>query len=327
MGATELSAVLDILARNDRARTDDPRLLVGNDTLDDAAVFQIADDLALVQTVDFFPPIVDDPYLFGQIAAANALSDVYAMGGQPLTALNVVAFPVEELGADVLAEILRGGEDKVREGGALVVGGHTVLDREIKYGLAVTGRAHPKFLLTNATANVGDRLVLTKAIGTGLVATAVRDGVLSLDDAGDAFTAMTTLNGAASRAALSVGATCATDVTGFSLLGHASHVARASGVTLRIHRAAVPRFAGVDRALAAGVQTAGGARNAGYLDDMVAWGDATDADRALLTDPQTSGGLLIAVAPAKLDRFLTRVTGAVPIGDVIQPGDAPLVID
>ena len=327
MGAAELSAVLDALARNDRARTDDPRLLVGNDTLDDAAVFQIADDLALVQTVDFFPPIVDDPYLFGQIAAANALSDVYAMGGQPLTALNVVAFPADELGTDVLAEILRGGEDKVREGGALVVGGHTVLDREIKYGLAVTGRAHPKFLLTNATANVGDRLVLTKPIGTGLVATAVRDGVLSLDDASDAFTAMTTLNGAASRAALSVGATCATDVTGFSLLGHASHVARASGVTLRIHRADVPRFAGVDRAIAAGTHTAGGTRNARYLDDVVQWGDATDSDRALLTDPQTSGGLLVAVAPAKLDRFLGRVTGAVPIGDVIQPGDAPLVID
>lgn len=327
MGAAELSAVLDTLARTDRARTDDPRLLVGRDTLDDAAVFQIADDLALVQTVDFFPPIVDDPYLFGQIAAANALSDVYAMGGQPLTALNIVAFPVDELGSDVLADILRGGEDKVREGGALVVGGHTVLDREVKYGLAVTGRAHPKFLLTNATANVGDRLVLTKPIGTGLVATAVRDGVLSLDDASDALTAMTTLNGAASRAALAVGATCATDVTGFSLLGHALHVARASGVTLRIHRADVPRFSGVDRALAAGVHTAGGERNARYLDDMVEWGDTTDADRALFTDPQTSGGLLIAVAPAKLDRFLTRVTGAVPIGDVIQPGDAPLVID
>lgn len=326
MGAAELSAVLESLTRADTSRTDDPRLLVGRDTLDDAAVFQLADDLALVQTVDFFPPIVDDPYLFGQIAAANALSDVYAMGGQPLTALNIVAFPSDDLGMDVLAEILRGGEDKVREGGALVVGGHTVIDREIKYGLAVTGRAHPDFLLTNATAHVGDRLVLTKPIGTGLVATALRDGVLTTDEARDALVAMTSLNGPASRAALAVGVSCATDVTGFSLLGHALHVARASAVTLRIRRADVPRFAGVGRALDARAGTAGAARNARFLEGAVDWGDATDADRAWLTDPQTSGGLLLAIPPARLDRFLGRVSGAVPIGDVLQRSSAPIVV-
>jgi selenide,water dikinase len=326
LGATELSAVLESLARSDTLRTDDPRLLVGRDTLDDAAVFALSDDLALVQTVDFFPPIVDDPYLFGQIAAANALSDVYAMGGQPLTALNVVAFPAEELGPEVLAQVLRGGEDKVREGGALVVGGHTIIDREMKYGLAVTGRAHPAHLLTNANAQVGDRLVLTKPIGTGIVTTAVRDDVVSPDDARDAFAAMTTLNGAASRAALAAGVACATDVTGFSLLGHALHIARASAVTMRIRRADVPLFESVARAIDAGVHTAGAARNARFLEDAVEWGDASDAERAWLTDPQTSGGLLLAIPPAKLDRFLGRVAGAVPIGDVIQPGNAPVVV-
>lgn len=326
MGATELSAVLDALARTDTRRTDDPRLLVGRDTLDDAAVFRLADDLALVQTVDFFPPIVDDPYLFGQIAAANALSDVYAMGGQPLTALNIAAFPSNELGTDVLAAILRGGEDKVREGGALVVGGHTVIDREVKYGLAVTGRAHPAHLLTNATARVGDRLVLTKPVGTGLVATALRDGAITLEGARDALEAMVSLNGAASRAALAVGATCATDVTGFALLGHALHVARASSVTLRIHRADVPLFAGVERAIAAGAGTAGADRNARFLEGVVDWGDATGAERAWLTDPQTSGGLLLAIAPAKLERFLGRVSGAVPIGDVLQPAHASILV-
>lgn len=326
LGATELSAVLESLTRADTSRTDDPRLLVGRDTLDDAAVFALSEDLALVQTVDFFPAIVDDPYLFGQIAAANALSDVYAMGGQPLTALNIAAFPADDLGLDVLADVLRGGEDKVREAGALVVGGHTIIDREMKYGLAVTGRAHPAHLLTNANAQVGDRLVLTKPVGTGLVATAVRDGALSEDDARDAFTAMTALNGAASRAALAVGVTCATDVTGFSLLGHALHVARASAVTLRIRRADVPRFAGVAHALEAGVRTAGATRNARFLQREVDWGEASDADRAWLTDPQTSGGLLLAVPPAKLERFLARVDGAVSIGDVIQPADAPIVV-
>lgn len=318
--------MLASLAQGQTSRTDDPRVLVGLGTLDDAAVFRMSDDLALVQTVDFFPPIVDDAYLFGQIAAANALSDVYAMGGQPLTALNIAAFPSDKLEMDVLAEILRGGEDKVREGGALVVGGHTVIDQEIKYGLAVTGRAHPDHLLTNATAQVGDRLVLTKPIGTGLVTTALRDGTLSLDEARDAFDAMVALNGPASRAALAVGVTCATDVTGFSLLGHALHVARASAVTLRIHRADVPRFSGVDRALDAGTHTAGASRNARFLAGAVDWGDASDSERAWLTDPQTSGGLLLTIPPAKLERFLGRVPGAVPIGDVLQLGDAPLVV-
>lgn len=321
MGAADLAAVLNAIPGSD-----DPRLLVGRTTFDDAAAFQISDDVALIQTVDFFPPIVDDPYLFGQIAAANALSDVYAMGGQPLTALNIVTFPAGEPGPDVLTQILLGGEHKVREADAIVVGGHTVLDREIKYGLAVTGRAHPRFLLTNAGARPGDRLVLTKPIGTGIITTAVKQGLLSAEQASEVFKSMTTLNGSASRAALAVGATCATDITGFSLLGHASHIARASGVTVRIRARDVPVFEHVANCVSQGVFTSGGRRNASYLEQLVDWGDATELDRAVLTDPQTSGGLLIALAPARLERFLMRVSGAVPVGEIIQPGDRAIVV-
>src|SRR5688500_3783206 len=195
----------------------DPRLIVGSGTMDDAGVFVLSDDFALIQTVDFFAPIVDDPYLFGQIAAANALSDVYAMGGEPLTALNIVAFPSGKLPLEVLREILRGGQDKVHEAGALIVGGHTIIDEELKYGLSVTGRAHPKKLLTNAGARAGDRLVLTKPIGTAVLATAAKRGELPDAELQQLGASMSALNAVASRAALAVGARCATDITGFGL--------------------------------------------------------------------------------------------------------------
>src|SRR5438309_638573 len=183
--------------------------------MDDAGVFVLSDDLALVQTVDFFAPIVDDPYLFGQIAAANALSDVYAMGGEPLTALNIVGFPSGKLPLEVLTEILRGGQDKVHEAGAVVAGGHTIIDEELKFGLSVTGRVHPARILSNANASIGDRLVLTKAIGTGLLATVAKRGELGTHEAAALYASMCKLNVVASRAALAVGARCATDVTGF----------------------------------------------------------------------------------------------------------------
>lgn len=321
MGAADLSAVLAQIPASD-----DPRIIVGRGTFDDAAAVIVSDDLALIQTLDFFPPIVDDPFLFGQIAATNALSDVYAMGGQPFTAMNIVAFPLDELGPDVLAEILRGSEGKVREADAIVVGGHTILDSEIKFGLAVTGKAHPRFLLTNSSAIPGDRLVLTKPIGTGIMATAARDGRIDDLRAAPVFSSMATLNGPASRAALAVGVSCATDVTGFGLIGHASHIARASGVSLRISAADIPVFQGVADAIALGATTAGAQRNAAYLEGIVDWGECDATMRAILTDPQTSGGLLLAIAPSKLDRFLGRVAGAVPIGDVIQPGDAALLV-
>ena len=315
MGPGDLSRALAALPTKS-----DPRLLVGRETFDDAGVFRLSDDLALVQTVDFFAPIVDDPYDFGQIAAANALSDVYAMGGQPLTALNIVAFPSSELPLEVLGEILRGGQDKVHEAGALIVGGHTIIDTELKYGLAVTGRAHPDFLLTNAGAKPGDQLVLTKPLGNGILATAAKRGRLSPDAQRPMMDAMKSLNGAASRAALSVGALCATDITGFGLLGHLSHIARASGVTLRVRLDAIPIFDGVREAVESGAVTDGSRRNGDYLREFVRWTSGNDEDRAILTDPQTSGGLVVAVPPARTADYLTRVAGAAVIGEVIERG-------
>jgi selenide,water dikinase len=320
MGAADLSAALGTIPIRD-----DPRLLVGRETFDDAGIFRISDDVALVQTVDFFAPIVDDPYDYGQIAATNALSDVYAMGGQPLTALNIVSFPKGELPMEVLTEILRGGQEKVHEAGAFIVGGHTVIG-ELKYGLSVTGQAHPKFLLTNAGAKAGDRLVLTKPIGTGVLTTAAKRQWIRRDEMLQALDAMKTLNGAASRSALAVGARCATDITGFSLLGHASHIARASEVSLRIQVSAVPVFPGVREALRKGATNDGARRNREYLADLVSRPGVSDEDFAILTDPQTSGGLLVCVAPSKLSAYLSRVAGAVEIGEVESRGERAILL-
>lgn len=314
MGPGDLSKALAALPH----RTD-PRLVVGRETYDDAGVFLLSDDLALVQTVDFFAPIVDDPYTFGQVAAANALSDVYAMGGEPLTALNIVGFPSGKLPIEILTEILRGGQDKVHEAGALIVGGHTIIDEELKYGLSVTGRADPRRLLTNAAARVGDRLVLTKALGTGILATAVKQRGLTSDEVRGLIASMTELNAASSRSALAVGAQCATDVTGFGLLGHASHIARASAKTLRVDVARVPVLSGTREAWRAGIRTGGAERNEDYLETLVDWGNASDVDCAVLIDPQTSGGLLVAISPERLPEYLSRVPSAVDIGEVLLP--------
>jgi len=305
---------------------DDPRLLVGRETFDDAGIFQLSEELALVQTVDFFAPIVDDPYDFGQVAATNALSDVYAMGGEPLTALNIVGFPAGSLSLDVLSEILRGGQDKVHEAGAVVAGGHSIVDEEVKFGLAVTGRVDPKRVLTNAAARPGDRLVLTKAIGTGILATAMKRGRLDPAHERTLIASMTTLNRDASRAAIAVGVRCATDVTGFSLLGHASHIARASGVTLVIQASAVPVLDGAAAALGAGIRTGGAERNVAYLQALVEWGAVPEPTRALLVDPQTSGGLLVAVPPDRVAEYLALVPGATEIGEVVPSRDAGLVL-
>ena len=314
MGPGDLSRALAALPHRS-----DPRLVVGRETFDDAGVFVLSDDLALVQTVDFFAPIVDDPYVFGQVAAANALSDVYAMGGEPLTALNIVGFPSGKLPLEVLTDILRGGQDKVHEAGALVVGGHTIIDEELKFGLAVTGRAHPKHLLTNAGARVGDRLVLTKPLGTGILATAAKQDRLSADAAAELYATMAALNRDASRAALALDVRCATDVTGFGLLGHALHIARGSGVTLRIRASEVPELRGAREAWRAGIRTGGAERNEQYLRERVDWSSSSDADRALLIDPQTSGGLLVAVPEARVREYLSRVPQAIEIGEVTPP--------
>src|SRR5256714_11959983 len=321
MGPGDLSRALAALPLKT-----DPRLLVGRETFDDAGVFRVSDDVALVQTVDFFAPIVDDPFDFGQIAAANALSDVYAMGGQPLTALNIVAFPTGQLPLEVLGEILAGGQEKVHEAGALVVGGHTVVDTELKYGLAVTGRAHPDFLLTNAGASAGDRIILTKPIGNGILATAGKRGQLRPADERAMLDAMKLLNGGASRAALALGSRCATDITGFGLLGHLADIARASNVTVRLNLEAVPGFAGVRDAVKIGAVTDGAKRNAEYLRELVEWRKGSDEDRAILYDPQTSGGLAVCVEPRQAASFLSRVAGSTVIGEVSDRGEVAIEV-
>ncbi len=321
LGHLDLSAALEPLPM-----LADPRLLVGRETYDDAGVFQLSDDLALVQTVDFFAPIVDDPYIFGQVAAATALSDVYAMGGVPLTAMNVVGFPSGQLPIEVLTEILRGGQDKVHEAGAVVVGGHTIIDEELKYGVSVTGRVHPKAILSNANAIVGDRLVLTKPLGTGLLATAAKRDQLGTAERDALYASMCKLNRVASEAAQSVGARCATDVTGFALLGHASHIAEASHVTLRIVAASVPALPGTRDMWERGMRTGGAERNAAYLQDRVEWGSASEWERALLIDPQTSGGLLVAVPAARVADYLALVPGSAEIGEVVSRRALGLVL-
>ena len=321
MGPGDLSRALAALPH----RTD-PRLVVGRETFDDAGVFVLSDDVALVQTVDFFAPILDDPYSFGQVAAANALSDVYAMGGEPLTVLNIVGFPSGKLPLEVLTEILRGGQDKVHEAGALVVGGHTIIDEEVKYGLAVTGRADPRRLLTNAAARIGDRLLLTKPLGTGILATAAKQDRLTNDQRERLVASMSQLNAAASRAALAIGVRCATDVTGFGLLGHASHIARASKLSLRIDVAKVPSLPGARDLWAAGIRTGGAERNDEYLEPLVDWDHVSPSDRALLIDPQTSGGLLLAISSESVGEYLSRVPYAVEIGEVIPPAERSIVL-
>jgi selenide,water dikinase len=276
----------------------DPNLLVGISTCDDAGVYRLSSELALVQTVDFFTPIVDDPYAFGAIAAANALSDVYAMGGRPLTALNLLAYPVSALDPETVAQILRGGADKLHEAGVVVVGGHTIDDAEPKYGAAVTGTIHPQRIVTNAAAEPGDLLVLTKPLGTGIISTAIKAAQAPDDVVAAAVASMVRLNAAAGAAMLEVGVHAATDVTGFGLLGHLREMLAASGVGAELHAAAVPVLPGTLDLLAQGHVPGGSRRN---LDAVQAWITVASAVPAhvplLLADAQTSGGLLIA-APA-----------------------------
>lgn len=272
----------------------DPRLLVGSSTGDDAAVFRISDDVALVQTIDFFTPLVDDPYDFGRVAAANALSDVYAMGGVPVTAMNVVAFPLERLGGDVLGAILRGGLDVVTAAGASVVGGHSIKDDEPKYGLAVTGTVHPDRIVSNAGGRVGDVLVLTKPLGVGAIVTAAKRGAAGPELVARAVEVMVELNADASQAALAAGVHAMTDVTGFGLLGHTLELARGAGLTAHIDAQALRWLPGVRALAERGVVTGASGRNWASYGADVRGLDDDEVLRALLTDPQTSGGLLVA---------------------------------
>ena len=276
----------------------DSELLVGLDTADDAAVYRLRDDLAVVVTTDFFTPIVDDPYDWGRIAATNALSDVYAMGGAPLLALNLVAWPREDLPFELLARVLDGGADVVRAAGALVAGGHSIDDAEPKYGLAVVGTVHPDRVFTNAGAQPGDDLVLTKPIGLGVISTAVKRDAATLELVAEAVRVMTALNAGARDAALELGDAvhAATDVTGFGLLGHASELLAASGLAGEVDAAAVPVIAGVPELVAGGMVAGGTQRNHAFVSDTTDWGPLPEADQLLLADAQTSGGLLLAVA-------------------------------
>jgi selenide,water dikinase len=278
----------------------DPNVLVGSATADDAAVYRLSDELALVLTTDFFTPIVDSPYDFGRVAAANALSDVYAMGGRPIAALNLVGFPDATLEPSVLGEILRGGADKAREAGIDIVGGHTIKSDEPIYGLAVTGVVHPGRVVTNAGARPGDVLVLTKPLGLGIVTTAAKQDQDSHGAIGRAIELMATLNRAACGAMLEVGVHAATDVTGFGLLGHLRNVTRASGVSATLGLDQVPVLEEAWTYVRAGIAPGGSHANLRYLADSVTYEDGVDAAAQLvLCDAQTSGGLLMAVAPER----------------------------
>lgn len=306
----------------------DRNLLVGANPADDAAVYRLSDDLALVQTVDFFTPIVDDPYTFGQIAAANSLSDVYAMGARPLTALNIVGFPVKTLPAEILMQILRGGADKASEAGVPIVGGHTVDDAEPKYGLSVTGVVHPQRYITARGGRPGDVLVLTKPLGTGTISTALKAGAAASTHVQQAVRWMTTLNRAGSSAMLAAGAHAATDITGFGLLGHLLDLCRASQVGARIDSAAVPFLPGALAYAEQGFAPGGTASNLSYVRPSVDFGATDESIQAILGDPQTSGGLLIALSPDHLADFSSAADGEMlvtAIGRLTVRDSQPLI--
>jgi selenide,water dikinase len=285
----------------------DPRLIVGTETADDAGVYQISEDVALVQTADLFPPVVDDPYAFGAIAAANALSDVYAMGGRPLTAMNLIGWPNGVIEYDVMGEVMRGGADKLAEAGATLVGGHSWDDAEPKYGLSVTGVVHPKQVVTNADAKPGDELVLTKPLGVGIITTALKGQQASEAAVEEATRVMATLNRAGAEAMMEVGVHAATDVTGFGLLGHLREMTKGSQVGAELSMRAIPIIAEARSLIERDLAPGGTRRNLQSLAEDVDFGDRPLTEQLLLADAQTSGGLLIAVAPEKLDQLLSAL--------------------
>ena len=318
----------------------DPRLVVGHSTGDDAAVYQLSDDVALVETVDIFTPIVDDPYDYGRIAAANALSDVYAMGARPISALSFCAWPMAERGPDELGAILRGAADVCRLADIVIAGGHSIIDKEPKFGLFVTGLSHPKAIVTNAGGRPGDVLVLTKPLGTGVLTTAVKRGAMAASDLHQAIESMATLNRAACEAMLAVGVQACTDVTGFGLLGHlgnllrASSLARARAIGARLHIDEVPWLHGAIDMAEQNICPGGSRRNLAYAAPLVSFSETiAEHMQLLMADAQTSGGLLIAVAPTKLDALLMElaqrdVSVRAVIGellDVDEPGAIAVV--
>ena len=302
----------------------DKNLLVGANTADDAGVYRLDRERALVQTVDFFTPVVDDPYAYGQIAAANALSDVYAMGGRPLTAMNILGIPTDLVPPTVIAQILRGGAAKVKEAGCLLVGGHTIRNAEPIYGLSVTGLVHPKRVMSNAAAPAGDLLVLTKPLGVGIVTTGIKRGFASAALARIATRLMQQLNAIGADLAENGLVRAATDLTGFGLMGHLASMCRASGVSAVIDADKVPAISDeVFRLIEKGCVPGGSKDNRKAADAITDWGDTAEPRRTLFTDAQTSGGLLLCVSPKRLDRVLkllrvNRTTSAVIIGEIVR---------
>jgi selenide,water dikinase len=311
---------------------DDPNLIVGMERADDAGVYKLSEDLAIIQTVDFFTPIVDDPYMFGQIAAANALSDVYAMGGKPLTAMNIVCFPIKTMDISVLREILKGGLEKMREAKVTLVGGHSVEDPELKYGLSVTGTIHPSRVLTNVGAEAGDRLILTKPLGTGIINTAIKAGMADEASIEKVTTYMARLNNTASEVMQEIGARACTDVTGFGLLGHAFEMIQRTGKGIIIYSSKIPIFPGALNFAEMGLVPGGTYRNRDFRIHQV------DVDPKvsrflldILFDPQTSGGLLIAVPEENAEKMVNRlkergIDDAAIIGEVVNDPKERIVV-
>jgi selenide,water dikinase len=312
----------------------DPNLIAGATTGEDAGVYRLNDDTALIQTVDFFTPIVDDPYHFGQVAAANALSDVYAMGGKPLLAMNLVAFPIKEMDKSVLREILRGGLDKIKEAGALLVGGHSIEDTELKYGLSITGLVHPDRVLLNSGARAGDFLLLTKPLGTGILSTALKGGLAGKAIEDRITTVMATLNREAALLMQSVEVHACTDITGFGLVGHLYEMACASGVAIRLDSRAVPLLPETLDFAAMGIIPEGAHKNKAFYDRfLINRLEELDPMEMVLVDPQTSGGLLIAASAEAINSIAERLAqGNYPldfgiVGQVVagKPGTIEIV--
>ena len=299
---------------------------------EDAGVYKLTDDLAIVQTIDFFTPIVDDPYSFGQVAAANALSDVYAMGGKPLTAMNVVCFPIKKMDIAILREILAGGIDKLHEAKVILVGGHSVEDEELKYGLSVTGTIHPAKVVLNTGARPGDKLILTKPLGTGIISTALKGKAADEDAVTSIVKSMTTLNRKASELMQAAGVHACTDVTGFGLLGHAAEMMEDSDISMVIHPAAVPLFPGVKELAGMGMIPGGLHRNREFRRDMVKVAkEVPDYLADILFDPQTSGGLLISLPAEKAPTLLERmhregIKEAAIIGEVTAEPKGKIIV-
>ncbi|MEK3890353.1 selenide, water dikinase SelD [Bacillus sp. FSL K6-3431] len=328
IGPADLSEVIRMLP----PAAPNPNLLVGLDTSDDAGVYRLNEELAIVQTLDFFTPIVDDPYSFGQIAAANALSDIYAMGGKPLTALNIVAFPIATLDKKILAEIMLGAADKLQEAGATLVGGHSIDDKEPKFGLAVTGLVHPQKVRTNAGAKPGDKLILTKPIGVGILTSSIKNNLLFEDEITHVTKIMATLNKTAAETMEAYTVHACTDVTGFGLLGHTSEMAKGSGVGIRIIKNQVPVLDRVRELAEKGVIPGGTKNNFAHLTGSVTFPETMDQiDRLILCDAVTSGGLLISVAGAEADKMVTELqtegVEARIIGDVIEEQHGHVVVE